>query len=92
MFEECGRQREPAYTISSQIKPLKSSFSISVFCTKKKKKKKKNVTPASQRYSVEFLYIYRACKLVHTKPLYSNAKLIAFWRTACILHDTGLEF
>ena len=26
------------------------------------------------------------------KPLYSNAKLIAFWKNACILHDTGLEF
>ena len=30
--------------------------------------------------------------LVHTKPLYSNAKLIALRRNACILHDTGLEF
>ena len=30
--------------------------------------------------------------MVHTKPLYSNAKLIAFWRNPCILHDTGLEF
>ena len=25
-------------------------------------------------------------------PLYSNAKRIAFWRNACIVHDTGLEF
>ena len=24
------------------------------------------------------------------KPLYSNGKLIAFWRNACILHGTGL--
>ena len=30
--------------------------------------------------------------LVHAKPLYSNAKQIAFWRNACILHDTDLEF
>ena len=30
--------------------------------------------------------------MVHTKPLYSNAKLIAFWRNTCILHDTALEF
>ena len=36
--------------------------------------------------------MYKARILVHTKPLYSNAKLIAFWRNACILDDTGLEF
>ena len=36
--------------------------------------------------------MYKAWILVHTKPLYSNAKLIAFWRNACILHDTDLEF
>ena len=36
--------------------------------------------------------MYKAWILVHTKPLYSNAKLIAFWRNPCILHDTGLEF
>ena len=34
---------------------------------------------------------YKAWILVHTKPLYSNAKLFAFWRNTCILHDTGLE-
>ena len=33
--------------------------------------------------------IYKSWILVHTKPLYSNAKPIAFWRNACILHDTG---
>ena len=26
---------------------------------------------------------------IHTKSLYSNAKIIAFWRNACILHDIG---
>ena len=36
--------------------------------------------------------IYKAWILVHTKPLYSNAKLVAFWRNAYILNDTGLEF
>ena len=36
--------------------------------------------------------IYKARILVHVKPLYSNAKLIAFWRNACILHDTVLGF
>ena len=34
---------------------------------------------------------YKAWILVHTIPLYSNLKLIAFWKYACILHDTGLE-
>ena len=34
----------------------------------------------------------KAWILVHTKPLYSNVKLIAFWRNPCILHDIGLEF
>ena len=36
--------------------------------------------------------MYKAWALVHTKPLYINSKLIAFWKNACILHDTGLEF
>ena len=49
----------------------------------------KNVTLASERYMAEFVYI--AWILLNTKPLYSNAKLIAFWRNAYILHDTSLE-
>ena len=42
-------------------------------------------------------YEYKAWILVHTNPLYSNSKQIAFWKkkqqqkTECILHDTGLE-
>ena len=52
---------------------------------------KKNITLASETYTADVLY-NKAWTLVHTKPLYSNAKLIAFWRNACILHDTGLEF
>ena len=36
--------------------------------------------------------IYKAWISVHTKPLFSNTKLIAVWRSACILHDTGLKF
>ena len=36
--------------------------------------------------------MYKAWILVHTKPLYSNSKLIVFWKNACILHGTFLEF
>ena len=49
----------------------------------------KNVTLASERLN---FYICKAWLFVYTKLLYSNAKLIAFWRNACILHDTGLQF
>ena len=36
--------------------------------------------------------VSRARKLVHTKLLYSNSKLIVFWKITRILHDIGLEF
>ena len=48
--------------------------------------KKRNPTIGKIRLS---FCIYKAWILVHTKPLHSNANLIAFWRNACILHDTG---
>ena len=35
----------------------------------------------------EFLYIKLGYWFIH-----SNAKPTVFWRNACILHDTGLEF
>ena len=51
----------------------------------------KKLPNQSERYTAEFC-IYKAWILVHTKPLYSNTKLIAFWRNVCILHDTNLDF
>ena len=43
----------------------------------------------------DILLSFCACKvliLVHTKPMYSISKLVASWKNACILHDTGLKF
>ena len=53
---------------------------------------KQNVTLASDRYTADFFYIYKAWILDHLKRLYSNAKLIAFGRNECILHAICLEF
>ena len=52
----------------------------------------KNIRLASERYTAEIFCLYKAWILIHTKLLYSYAKLIALWGNACILHDTGLEF
>ena len=39
-------------------------------------------------FSLTFYFVYI---FVHRKPLYRNAKLIAFWRNACISNDIGFR-
>ena len=51
-----------------------------------------NVTLQSERYTTEFFVYVKLGYWFIQILLYSNAKLIAFWRNACILHNTGLEF
>ena len=79
----------------SSTRRTKTNSRVSQFLyfAKKKKKKKntKNVILALERYMADFC-IYKAWIFVHTKSLYSNAKLIAFWRNTSILHATGLKF
>ena len=65
---------------------------VSPIALKKKKKKKKKKRNRSIGKIYDWIFsIHKAWILVHTKPLYSNVKLIAFLRNACILQDTGLE-
>ena len=45
-----------------------------------------------QLFFSSFFCKYKAEILHATKPLYSNPKLIAYWRNACILHGIVSEF